>query len=312
MILITGGAGFIGSHLSSSLDKEEIIVLDNLDNYYDVELKKNNIKMNSSNENYRFVKGDIRTCEVIFKEFDINKVVHLAAKGGVRNSLMRPYSYIDTNVNGTLKLLEMARKYDVEKFVFSSSSSVYGNNKKTPFTEEDPCNNIISPYASTKLMGENFCNMYSELYGLPTTVFRFFTVYGPRQRPDMAFNKFMRLLLSGEPIEDYGNLETFRDYTYVSDIVSGIKLGLEHKHKHNVFNLGREDIVKLKDAINMIGNLLNVKPKFTKAKDVPLGDVPFTYSDTSKASKILGYNPEVSIKEGLEKMVAWYKGDVVE
>ena len=299
MILITGGAGFIGSHLVESLSNDDVIVIDNLNDDYNPSIKRQNI----ANKSYdRFYEKDINDCEDVFKWNQVDTIIHLAAKAGVRPSIERPQDYIYNNINGTLNILEMARKYDVKKFIFSSSSSVYGTNKNIPFKETDPCNNIISPYAASKLSCESLCHTYSNLYDIPTVIFRFFTVYGPRQRPDMAFNKFTRLLKNNKTIKDYGNLDTYRDYTYVSDIVSGILLSLKHNTSFDIFNLGCGEVIKLRDAINIIADLLNKKPSFIKS-ETPLGDVPITSSDLSKAKDKLNYQPKTSLGEGLKEMI---------
>lgn len=283
-------------------NEKEVTVIDNLDDYYDVNLKIKNVKI-IKEKGAKFIEENIKNISKL--NVDADTIVHLAAKAGVRNSFQHPDQYINTNIIGTKEVLEYARKNDISNFVFSSSSSVYGKNTKKPFETKDPCHNIISPYAMTKLAGEALCNTYSEAYDIKTKVLRFFTVYGPRQRPDMAFNKFIRLLLDGKKILDYNNLETYRDYTYVDDIVQGIYLAIDYD-KSEIFNLGNGKLVQLNDAINLIGKFLDKKVEYEEVENIPSGDVPGTLSDITLSKKLLGYKPKTSLKVGIKNMIDWY------
>ena len=310
-ILVTGGAGFIGSHLIDKLLSNgiEVICLDNFNDYYSPERKRKNIAHNLSNKNFTLIKGDITDnalLDTIFNKNKIAKIVHLAARAGVRPSLDDPGLYTKVNILGTLNLLEQARKHAIKTFIFSSSSSVYGSNKKMPFSETDVTENQISPYAITKKSGEMICKFYSETYGVHITCLRFFTVYGPRGRPDMAPYKFTEIIAKGCQIEMYGDGSSRRDYTYVSDVVEGILLSLEKSPKYEIINLGNGNPVELKRFISTIEELLGKRANIVK-KPMPKGDVLATYADISKAKKILGYNPKVSIEEGLKNLIEWYK-----
>lgn len=311
-ILVTGGAGFIGSHLVDKLLAEKnwkVTVIDNFDDFYSPFLKHNNIKKHLADPLYTLASGDILSEEILDEVFSTTKfdtIVHLAARAGVRPSLTHPHLYSETNIQGTLNLLEYAKKYKVKQFVFGSSSSVYGNNCKVPFNESDLVNQPISPYAMTKATGELLCHTYSHLYDIQTVCLRFFTVYGPRQRPDLAIRKFTRLISLKKPIQVYGNGNTYRDYTYVSDIVKGIRSAIDYdKTKFEIFNLGDSQTVKLSRLIELIEKALNTKAIIERLPLQP-GDVTQTYADIDKAKRLLDYHPNVSIEQGINKFVRWF------
>jgi len=311
-VLVTGGAGFIGSHLADKLVEkgDEVICLDNFDPYYNPNIKKKNIKHNLGKKNFKLVEADVRDGKALKKVFEkngIEKVVHLAAKAGVRPSIKDPLLFEDVNIRGTLNLLESCRKHGIENFVFGSSSSVYGITEKVPFSEDDTLR-PISPYGASKRSGELLCHAYSSLYDIPVTCLRFFTVYGPRQRPDMAIHKFVKLIDRGEKIQMYGNGTSKRDYTYIDDIVDGIMTALEKKFVFEVFNLGNSKTVELRRLISLIEEELGKEAKIERLPDQP-GDVPITYADISKAKKLLNYSPKTRIEEGLAKFVEWYKDE---
>ncbi len=310
-ILITGGAGFIGSHLIDRLleRNEEIVCIDNFDDFYTPEIKRENVKPHLKKKNFQLIEGDIREKEdlsKIFKANKIKKVIHLAARPGVRASLKNPLLYVEVNVKGTLNLLELSKDYNVEQFIFGSSSSVYGVNSKLPFEEGDKTNAQISPYAVSKKTGELLCYTYSHLYSLPIIVLRFFTVYGPRQRPEMAIHKFTSLMAQDKEIPVFGNGNSQRDYTYIADIIEGIIKALEKKISYEIFNLGSAHPIELKYLISLLEKNLDKKARIKKLP-LPLGDVPITYADINKSKKLLGYNPQINVEEGIEKFVDWYK-----
>lgn len=309
-ILVTGGAGFIGSNLCESLLKQNyrVINLDNFNDYYDPSIKRCNIEEASLNSNYTLIEGNILDTELldsIFKGFNIDKIIHLAAIAGVRNSIENPLEYVDTDIKGTVNLLEMCRRYKVSKFAFASSSSVYGANK-IPFSEEDHLSVQLSPYAASKYSGEMFCKTYNLLYGIPIVCLRFFTVYGPRQRPDMAIRKFTRLIDEGNEILVYGNGESSRDYTYIDDIIDGIISSMELNCDFEIFNLGSSEPIKILDLIKLIEKKLNKKAKIIFIGS-QAGDPLYTYADISKSGEMLGYDPKVRINDGIEKFIDWYK-----
>lgn len=310
-ILVSGGAGFIGSHLCQKLLKSDykIICLDNFNNFYSLKIKEGNINGIKNNADFLLVRGDIldlNLLEEIFQKEKIKKIIHLAALAGVRTSLDSPVRYTETNISGTINLLEMARKYKIEQFVFASSSSIYGKNSKVPFGEKEKNMIPISPYAATKLSGEIFCQTYHKLYNIPTTILRFFTVYGPRQRPEMAIYKFVRLIIEGKPISIFGNGESIRDYTYVDDIVEGIIKAVQTPFNFEIFNLGGSKPIKLKKLIKVISEELNIEAKIIKMPNQS-GDPLITYADVSKAKKLLKWQPTISIEEGLKEFVNWYR-----
>jgi UDP-glucuronate 4-epimerase len=309
-VLITGGAGFIGSHLTDRLLAEnyQIVSIDNFDAYYEKHAKLKNIEKASRFSTYRFVEGDIRdfsALEKCFSQEPIDVVVHLAARGGVRPSIQTPGEYYDVNVNGTLRLLEVMDKWKVRKLVFASSSSVYGNSSKIPFSESDNVDRPISPYAATKISGELLCHAFHHLHGFDVFCLRLFTVYGPRQRPDMAIHKFIRSILSGSLITLYGDGTSRRDYTFVSDIVEGILRSIERVAGYEIINLGESRTVSLLELMQCIERAVGRNAVFDW-KPMQPGDVNVTYADISKARLILGYAPEISIEDGIKKMVNWF------
>ncbi|MGH9380289.1 MAG: GDP-mannose 4,6-dehydratase [Thermoanaerobaculia bacterium] len=310
--LVTGGAGFIGSHLTRRLlgRGDRVTVLDDFNDFYDPARKRINIAPFAAHGGFRLVEGDIRDAEGVEELFAggaFDSVIHLAARAGVRPSLSEPILYEDVNCIGTLRLLEAARRHGPEVFVFGSSSSVYGVNRKVPFSEDDRVDLPISPYATTKRTGELLCFNYHHLHGLKISCLRFFTVYGPAQRPEMAIHKFTDLLARGEPIPLYGDGGSRRDYTYVDDIVDGIEATLDLAPDFEIFNLGGAETTALADLVRWLAEELAVTPRIEYLPDQP-GDVPVTYADVSKAGRMLGYSPKVPIRQGLKRFVEWYRG----
>jgi len=306
-ILVTGVAGFIGSWTARELLKKgySVVGIDNFNDYYNPEFKKNNIK----GLKIKLYKGDIRdkdAVSLIFRKNKIDKIVHLAAMVGVRPSISNPFIYEDVNVRGTLNLLETAKNNHIGKFIFASSSSVYGNIGKAPFSEKDAANSPISPYAATKKAGELLCRAYSSLYEMPAICLRFFTVYGPAGRPDMAPYKFVDRIAHGREIEIYGDGSTKRDYTYVGDVVHGIAKSIELETSYEILNLGCGTPIELKDFVNLIEKNLGKKAKVLRKKIQP-GDVSRTYADISKARRLLGYSPKVSVQKGMGIFCEWYR-----
>ncbi len=311
-ILVTGGAGFIGSHLTRRLLSrgDRVTVLDDFNDFYDPARKRRNVAPLLERPDYRLVEGDIRDealVDQLFAEGKFDGVVHLAARAGVRPSLQEPVLYEDVNCIGTLRLLEAARRHGPGIFIFGSSSSVYGINEKVPFSEADEVNQPISPYATTKRSGELLCYNYHHLYGFRTACLRFFTVFGPGQRPEMAIHKFTDLLARGKTVPMYGDGSSRRDYTYVDDIIDGVAASLDLAPGFEILNLGGADTTSLKDLIHWIAEELAVEPRIEYLPAQP-GDVPITYADVSKAARLLGYSPKVPIREGLRRFVAWYVG----
>ncbi len=308
--MVTGGAGFVGSHVCDALLKngKKVVCVDNFNDYYSPDIKKRNIKHNLDNGKFVLEKVDITDFErlkQVFEKHNITKTIHLAARAGVRPSLSNPRLYFKVNVEGTLNLLELSKEFNIKTFIFGSSSSVYGNNEKTPFSEKDVTENQISPYASSKKAGELLCKTYSHLHNLNITCLRFFTVYGPRGRPDMAPYKFTDLISNGEQIEMYGDGTSKRDYTYVEEIVQGILSALEKSFKFEVINLGNSNPTELKRFIEIIEEALNKKAHIIE-KPMPKGDVNITYADISKAKNLLNYDPKTNIEQGMKKFVEWY------
>ena len=310
-ILVTGGAGFIGSHfINYWLNKtdDQIICIDNFNDYYSPAIKEGNIEPFLDNPNFKLYRADICDLEsmnTIFVQEKPDKICHLAARAGVRPSIEDPFIYQKTNIEGTLNLLELSRLNDVKNFVFASSSSVYGNQKKVPFSETDPVDNPISPYAATKKSTEMLAHTYHHLYGLPCTALRFFTVYGPSGRPDMAPYKFTKLIHEGTPIQKFGDGTSKRDYTFIGDIVSGIGAALDANLPFEIINLGNNKPVELNYFISLIEKLVG-KKAIIKQLPMQPGDVDITYADISKAQKLLGYNPKTTIEEGMGEFVSWY------
>ncbi len=313
--LITGGAGFIGSTLADRLllDGNQVIVVDNFNDYYDVSIKERNVAPHLTDNNYKLYRIDIcdwNALEKVFKENHIDGIVHLAARAGVRPSIEDPILYQQTNNLGTNYILELAKKYGVKNLVLASSSSVYGNNKKVPFKETDVVDFAISPYAATKKANEVLGHVYHALYGMNMIFLRFFTVYGPRQRPDLAINKFTKLILNDEPIPVFGDGSTSRDYTYIQDIINGIVLSIQyvenHENVYEIINLGENTPITLLEMIQTIEKVLGKKAKMNFLP-MQLGDVNKTYADITKAKELLGYNPQTSFEEGIRNFVKWYK-----
>jgi UDP-glucuronate 4-epimerase len=309
--LVTGAAGFIGSHLVKHLLErgDEVVGLDNFNDYYDPRIKRRNLEPCMDRSSFTLIEGDIRDralMEKVFAEHNFHAVVHLAAMAGVRPSLERPDLYFDVNVNGTLNILECVKQFGTEKLVFASSSSVYGGNKKVPFSEEDDVSFPVSPYAASKRAGEIMCYTYHHLYGLNIYSLRFFTVYGPGQRPEMAIHKFVRRILKGEPIPMFGDGSSRRDYTYIDDIMDGVLKALDRCEGYRIYNLGESRTVKLSDLVARIESECGKKAVIERLGDQP-GDVPQTYADIERARSELGYAPSVPIEEGLKRFMAWYR-----
>jgi len=308
--LVTGGAGFIGSHLVDRLLNEghEVTVIDSFNSFYDPEIKRSNIA--ASLDKIRLVEGSIRDADLVdatFREGQFDCVFHLAARAGVRPSIDDPELYIGTNVDGTFRLLQAAREHSVRRFIFASSSSVYGVNTKVPFAEEDPILRTISPYAATKMAGEQLCSNYAHLFGIEMACLRFFTVYGPRQRPDLAISKFTKRILAGEPIQRYGDGSTARDYTFVDDIISGVvsTMNLEGLD-FEILNLGGNRVVTLAELIESIEGALGQKAIIEELPEQP-GDVPLTNADISKSQRVLGYEPTTPIDVGVARFAEWFQ-----
>lgn len=313
-ILVTGGAGFIGSHLVERLTDKGyfVLCLDNFNDYYDPKLKEKNISGLIEKPNFRLIRGDILDVPLLNDIFSGNQhptpttIVHLAAIAGVRSSIANPEPYVNVDVKGTVNLLAMAKEYGVEQFIFASSSSVYGLNKKTPFSENDPVDLQISPYATAKRAAEIFCKTYNNLYGIPVTILRFFTVYGERQRPDMAISKFTKLIIENKPIPMFGDGNSIRDYTYISDCVDCTSSVIEIPMNFEIINIGSGRIISLKRIIGILEKVTGKRVKIKQIEEQP-GDVPITHADISKAERLLGYNPKVSIEEGIRRFFEWYK-----
>jgi UDP-glucuronate 4-epimerase len=312
-ILITGGAGFIGSHLVDRLLSEgawKISVVDDFNDFYDPSIKRGNIRSHLAQSNYKLIEADIRDRPALAKVFDganFDCVVHLAARAGVRPSLSQPQLYVETNINGTLNLLELARAHDVKQFIFGSSSSVYGVNPKVPFSENDPIFNPISPYAATKAAGELLCHTYSHLFGMRIVCLRFFTVYGARQRPDLAIHMFAKLISAGKPIPVFGDGTTRRDYTYIDDIIAGVRAAIDYyASNYEVINLGESRTVELRELISLLESALGQRAEIDWQSLQP-GDVPQTFADITKARRLLSYDPQTQIEEGIRRFVEWFR-----
>jgi UDP-glucuronate 4-epimerase len=310
-ILLTGVAGFIGSHLAERLLAEghTIVGLDDFNDFYDPRVKRRNLAQVQQHQGFRLVEGDILNYTLLkslFAAQPFDAIIHLAARAGVRPSIREPLLYQEVNCRGTNNLLEMARQHGVGTFLFASSSSVYGANEKIPFAEEDPVDHPVSPYAATKKAGELLCYTYHHLFGLSVSCLRFFTVYGPRQRPDMAIHKFTRLIDAGEKVPMFGDGSSRRDYTFITDIIDGVVAALERCHGYAIYNLGESRTVELRYLISLISAALGKEAIVECLPEQP-GDVPVTYADISRARKALDYAPKVPIEEGIERFVEWYR-----
>jgi UDP-glucuronate 4-epimerase len=312
-ILVTGGAGFIGSHLVDHLLAEKrwrVTVVDDFNDFYAPGIKRENVRAHEQASEYRLVEADIRdraALESVFAGTRFDVIAHLAARAGVRPSLQEPVLYTETNINGTLNLLELARRHQVGQFVFGSSSSVYGINAKVPFSEEDPIRQPISPYAATKAAGELLCHSYTHLYGIRCVCLRFFTVYGARQRPDLAIHKFARLIEGGQPIPVFGDGTTRRDYTYIDDIIAGVRAAIDYQSSpYEVINLGESRTVELRELIALLEKELDRNAIIDRQPLQP-GDVPQTFADIKKARRLLGYNPQTQIEDGIHRFVEWFR-----
>jgi UDP-glucuronate 4-epimerase len=315
-VLVTGGAGFIGSHLVERLLEEggwRVHVVDDFNDFYDPALKRRNVEPHLKHTDFQLFEADIRdraALERVFAEASFDIIVHLAARAGVRPSLAEPVLYAETNINGTLNLLELAREHEVKQFVFGSSSSVYGENEKVPFAEDDPIFKPISPYAATKAAGELLCHTYSHLYGIRVVALRFFTVYGARQRPDLAIHKFARLINAGKPIPVFGDGTTRRDYTFVEDIIAGVRAAMDYDASlYEIINLGESRTVELRELIGLLEKELGRDAIIDRQPPQP-GDVPQTFADISKARRLLGYDPRTPFEEGIRRFVEWFRTTV--
>ncbi|HEU4753145.1 MAG TPA: GDP-mannose 4,6-dehydratase [Armatimonadota bacterium] len=310
-VLVTGAAGFIGSHVTERLlgRGDTVIGLDNFDPFYPRALKERNLQPALSHAQFRFVEGDLKdagTLTALFAEHRPERIIHLAAKAGVRPSIQNPAAYVEANVHGTVNLLTACERHPVEHFVFASSSSVYGDAARVPFSETDRTDEPASPYAATKKAGEVLLFTYHRLLRMPVTCLRFFTVIGPRQRPDLAINKFVRLIEAGEPIPFFGDGSTSRDYTYIDDTVDGILAALDHPSGYEIYNLGRSNPVSLTEMVRTIERVTGKTAIPDRQPDQP-GDVRATYADVSKAAARLGYEPKVSFEEGIRRFVEWWQ-----
>ena len=315
-ILVTGGAGFIGSHLVDRLLAEggwRVTVVDDFNDFYSPEIKHSNIAEHVKSSDYRVVDADIRdtsTMIALFAEYKFDVIAHLAARAGVRPSLAEPKLYAETNINGTLNLLELAKEHNIKQFVFGSSSSVYGINAKVPFAENDPIFNPISPYAATKAAGELLCHTYSHLYDIRCVCLRFFTVYGSRQRPDLAIHKFSKLISEGKPIQVFGDGTSRRDYTYIDDIIQGVRAAIDYdRSMYEIFNLGESQTTELNELISLLERSLDLQAVIDRQPMQP-GDVPATFADISKSRELLGYNPTTKIADGIPKFVEWFQSKI--
>lgn len=309
--LVTGGAGFIGSHLCERLLAlgHTVVALDSFNDYYNPNLKWRNVELLRQHAGFTLAEADILDrprLQELFASQRFDAILHLAARAGVRPSILQPMLYEQVNIQGTMNLLEMAREHKTDRFIFGSTSSVYGENPKVPFSEDDPVDHPISPYAATKKACELICFTYYHLYQLKITCLRFFTVYGPRQRPDMAIHKFTQLIAAGQKVPMYGDGTTRRDYTYISDIIDGVCLALEHCTSYHLYNLGESQTIELRRLIDLIAANLNKEARIERLPIQP-GDVPVTYADISRAQRELGYQPRVNVEEGVRQFVEWFK-----
>lgn len=320
-MFVTGAAGFIGSHLCEALLKtgHDVVGIDNLNDFYDPKIKQKNLDdvgatAKQIGRKFIFHKADIRDDEAlqrIFKAHPFDVVVHLAAMAGVRSSMEKPAEYADVNIVGTIKLFEVVQGSGIKKFVLASSSSIYGNSDRVPFSENDPVNNPISPYAATKKAAELVCHVYHLTYNMTVACLRFFTVYGPRQRPDLAIHKFTQLMYAGKPVPVYGDGSKSRDFTYIDDTIDGVLRAIkwtadQPKPRYEIFNLGESQTISVETMIAEIERATGLQAKRDFQPDMP-GDVNKTFADITKAKKILGYNPTMSFERGMKNFVAWYK-----
>ena len=310
-ILVTGGAGFIGSHLVERLlaDDHAVTVVDSFDTFYSPTVKRRNLKAVESHPRFRLLELDIRDAGRLEDSIEsrVDAVVHLAARAGVRPSIEQPSLYCDVNVNGTLALLEYCRRQTISRFVFGSSSSVYGNDARAPFQESEAADRPISPYAATKRAGELLCYTYHHLHHICVASLRFFTVYGPRQRPDLAIHKFARRIMRGEPIHVFGDGSMRRDFTYVADIVDGICAALEwtgHQNAFELFNVGGSNPTTVLDLISLLEQALD-RTAIVEFRPTQQGDVEQTIADLTKSKRVLGYEPRMTLTEGLSRFAAW-------
>lgn len=309
-ILVTGGAGFVGSHTCEALlgRGDEVVALDNFDPFYDPRIKRRNVAACRADHRFQLVEGDVRHPDCLDRilSHGIDAVIHLAAKAGVRPSIQDPLAYQQVNVEGTAVLLEAVRRAGVRRFIFGSSSSVYGNNRKVPFAESDPVDHPISPYAATKKAGELLAHTYHHLFGLHVTCLRFFTVYGPRQRPDLAIHKFVRLIEAGDPIPVFGDGSMRRDFTYVDDVVAGVLAALDRADGYRLYNLGESRPVAVSDLIQAIERALGKTARIERLPQQP-GDVDQTYADVRLAQAELGFRPDTDLNDGLARFVEWFR-----
>ncbi len=314
-VFITGVAGFIGSHVAEAFLRrgDAVVGLDNFDPFYPRAVKERNVAALSASPGFRLVEGDIRDPAALSRwgrEGTPEVIVHLAAKAGVRPSVADPAGYADVNVVGTSRVLCFARDRGVARVLFASSSSVYGGNEKVPFSEDDPVDHPVSPYAATKKAGELLCDTFARLYGMNIASLRFFTVYGPRQRPEMAIHKFTRQIFEGKEVGLFGDGATRRDYTYIDDIVEGVMGALAAPPGHRIYNLGESATISLGDLVSLLEKTIGLP---AKRKYLPLqpGDVPVTYADISRARAEIGYDPKTPVAEGVTKFVAWFRENFV-
>jgi len=309
-VLVTGAAGFIGSHLCGRLlaDGRQILAVDNFDDFYSPQVKRRNIEDCQKDENFKLIEADVRDSAAMDKAVGggIDIIVHLAARAGVRPSIAQPLLYADVNIKGTLVLLEAAKNHKVNKFIFGSSSSVYGNNKKVPFAESDNVDFPISPYAATKKACELLCHTYHHIHNIDITILRFFTVYGPRQRPDLAIHKFARLIEADKPIGIFGDGSMMRDFTFIDDIINGLVAAMAKCDGYHIYNIGESRPICVNDLVTALENALGKK---ARRKHLPLqpGDVERTFADVTRAVNELGYNPATKIEDGLAKFVEWLR-----
>lgn len=316
-VLVTGGAGFIGSHLCERLlaDGYHVVALDNFDAYYDRAIKERNLRTARANPNFELIEGDIRNASLMREVLSgrhIARVAHLAGRAGVRPSIRSPELYVDVNVNGTTSLLTCAKDCGVQGVVFASSSSVYGNSSRLPWQEDDVAATPISPYAATKRAAELMCRTYHHLYGLPVSCLRFFTVYGPRQRPDMAIHNFARKIAGGEPIALFGDGTTGRDYTYVDDIVTGLSAAVRRCHElgYQIVNLGNSRVVTLRELVAVLERVLGRRAEI-EWLPAQAGDVERTWADVTRAKQLFGFDPHIGIEDGIARFVHWMQNDEI-